>query len=398
MYTFEPDKLRKPISDATLEKRWDMVREEMKKENVDALVIQNEHRYRNGMVRYFTDIGSLSNPVTVFFPIDDEMTVFANGGGHSLSQTPAYGCRGVKDRIGVPIFPTYVPELSTADARGVADLIKKRDDKKIGLVRIGSMLGSFYQYLTEALTGQVEFVDFTNAIDELKAIKNEEEIAIMKKASEINDMVMEKAANYIKEGMTEKQIADFIDSEYLKAGASGTSFDTIVCFGPNAADQHHTPSDTRTLKAGECVLIDMGCVWQGYCSDMTRTFYCKSADPEQTEIHDIVREAVLRAESVIKPGVKFCDIDAQARDYIDEKGYSEYWKIRLGHFIGQEDHEYGDVSPINKNEAEPGMIFSIEPGIYIEGKYGVRIEDLVLVTEDGHELLNSVEKKWRIVG
>ena len=154
----------------------------------------------------------------------------------------------------------------------------------------------------------------------------------------------------------------------------------------------------RTLKAGECVLIDMGCVWQGYCSDMTRTFYCKSADPEQTEIHDIVREAVLRAESVIKPGVKFCDIDAQARDYIDEKGYSEYWKIRLGHFIGQEDHEYGDVSPINKNEAEPGMIFSIEPGIYIEGKYGVRIEDLVLVTEDGHELLNSVEKKWRIVG
>ncbi|MFR3529504.1 MAG: M24 family metallopeptidase, partial [Lachnospiraceae bacterium] len=137
---------------------------------------------------------------------------------------------------------------------------------------------------------------------------------------------------------------------------------------------------------------------QGYCSDMTRTFYCKSADPEQTEIHDIVREAVLRAESVIKPGVRFCDIDAQARDYIDEKGYSEYWKIRLGHFIGQEDHEYGDVSPINKNVAEPGMIFSIEPGIYLEGKHGVRIEDLVLVTEDGCELLNKVDKKWRIVG
>ena len=90
--------------------------------------------------------------------------------------------------------------------------------------------------------------------------------------------------------------------------------------------------------------------------------------------------------------------DAQARDYIDEKGYSEYWKIRLGHFIGQEDHEYGDVSPINKNVAEPGMIFSIEPGIYIEGKYGVRVEDLVLVTEDGHEVLNKVEKKYRIVG
>ena len=171
-----------------------------------------------------------------------------------------------------------------------------------------------------------------------------------------------------------------------------------MCFGPNAADQHHEPSGTRTLKAGECILIDMGCVWKGYCSDMTRTFYCKEASAEEQEIHDIVREAVLRAESVIKPGVRFCDIDAQARDYIDEKGYSEYWKIRLGHFIGQEDHEYGDVSPINKNVAEPGMIFSIEPGIYIEGKYGVRIEDLVLVTEDGHELLNAVEKKWQVIG
>ena len=109
---------------------------------------------------------------------------------------------------------------------------------------------------------QLKTVWGSDCVDGVRAVKNEEEIAIMKKASEINDMVMEKAANYIKEGMTEKQIADFIDSEYLKAGASGTSFDTIVCFGPNAADQHHTPSDTRTLKAGECVLIDMGCVWQ----------------------------------------------------------------------------------------------------------------------------------------
>ena len=238
----------------------------------------------------------------------------------------------------------------------------------------------------------------SDCVDDVRATKNEEEIAIMKKASEINDAVMEKVADFIKEGMTEKQIADFIDAEYLAAGCSGNSFDTIVCFGPNAADQHHEPSDTRTLKAGECVLIDMGCVWNGYCSDMTRTFYCKSVDDEQAAIHDLVREAVLASEAVIKPGVRFCDIDEPARKMIGDAGYGEYWKIRLGHFIGQEDHEYGDVSPINKNVAEPGMIFSIEPGIYIEGKYGVRIEDLVLVTEDGHELLNAVDKKWRIVG
>ena len=235
-------------------------------------------------------------------------------------------------------------------------------------------------------------------VDATRAVKDEKEIECMIENSQINDVVMERTRDFIKEGMTEKEVADFIDAEYLKEGASGVSFDTIVCFGANAADQHHTPSETRTLKAGECVLIDMGCIWNGYCSDMTRTFYCKSVDDEQAAIHDLVRTAVEKAEAVIKPGVRFCDIDAQARDLIDEAGYSEYWRIRLGHFIGQEDHEYGDVSPINKNVAEPGMIFSIEPGIYLEGKYGVRVEDLVLVTEDGHELLNAVDKKYRIVG
>lgn len=245
---------------------------------------------------------------------------------------------------------------------------------------------------------QMKTVYGSDCVDGVRAVKNDEEIQLMKEASVINDTVMERVKNYIQEGMTERQIADFIEAEYLKEGASGTSFDTIVCFGPNAADQHHEPSDTRKLAAGECVLIDMGCVWKGYCSDMTRTFYCKSVDEDQKKIHDIVREAVRRAEEYVRPGARLCDIDAQARDYIDEQGYSEYWKIRLGHFIGQEDHEYGDVSPVFKNEVEPGMIFSIEPGIYIEGKYGVRIEDLILVTPEGHELLNHVEKKWQIVG
>jgi len=115
------------------------------------------------MVRYFTDIGSLSNPVTVYFPRDDEMTVIANGGGHSLSQTPAYGCRGVKDRIGVPIFPTYVKELNSSDAAEIVEVIKRRGDKKVGLVKLGTMLASFYIRLTESLSGMVEFVDFSKS-------------------------------------------------------------------------------------------------------------------------------------------------------------------------------------------------------------------------------------------
>ncbi|ACL21434.1 hypothetical protein Dhaf_3416 [Desulfitobacterium hafniense DCB-2] len=119
MYTFERDKMRFPISDEELERRWALVRAAMKAENVDILVMQNDHQYRSGMVRYFTDIGSLSNPVTVVFPYDDEMTLIANGGGYNPAQTPAWGCRGVKTRLGVPIFPTYVEELNTRDAQAV---------------------------------------------------------------------------------------------------------------------------------------------------------------------------------------------------------------------------------------------------------------------------------------
>ena len=237
----------------------------------------------------------------------------------------------------------------------------------------------------------------SDCVDDCRAVKDAEEIELMRKAFAINDEVNNLAAEYVREGMTEKEVAAFIDQAYLDRGSSGNSFTTIVSFGANAADPHHEPDDTRA-KAGDCVLIDMGCVWQRYCSDMTRSFFLKKADPEQTRIHDLVREANEKAESIIKPGVRFCDIDAAARDLITAAGYGEYFNHRLGHFIGQSEHEKGDVSSANTRTAEPGMIFSIEPGIYLPGKFGVRVEDLVLVTEDGCERLNKTDKHWRIIG
>ena len=142
------------------------------------------------------------------------------------------------------------------------------------------------------------------------------------------------------------------------------------------------------LKEGECVLIDMGCVKERYCSDMTRTFFCGKPDPEQMKIPDLVREANEAAESMIRPGVRFCDIDAAARNHIAAAGYGDYFTHRLGHFIGQTAHEKGDVSSANTRKAEPGMIFSIEPGIYLPGRFGVRIEDLVMVTENVKDFQN----------
>ena len=237
----------------------------------------------------------------------------------------------------------------------------------------------------------------SDCVDECRAVKDAEEQRLMKEASRINDEVNRLASEYIRVGMTEKQVAAFIDNEYLKRGCAGPSFTTIVSFGANAADPHHEPDDT-VLKPGDCVLLDMGCVKDRYCSDMTRTFFCGEPDPEAVQIHDLVRRANERAEAMIRPGVRFCDIDAAARDLIDGEGYGACFTHRLGHFIGQTDHEKGDVSSANTAVAEPGMIFSVEPGVYLPGRFGVRIEDLVLVTETGCELLNHEDKRWRVVG
>ena len=236
----------------------------------------------------------------------------------------------------------------------------------------------------------------SQCVDDCRAVKDAEEILLMRDASRINDLVISRAADYIRGGMTEKQVAAFIDEQYLLEGCEGNSFTTIVSFGANAADPHHGPDDT-VLVDGQCVLIDMGCKKDRYCSDMTRTFFYGHADPAETAIHDLVREANERAEAIIRPGVVLKDVDAAARDYITAAGYGKEFNHRLGHFIGQTDHEQGDVSAVSTIVAKPGMIFSIEPGVYLPGRFGVRVEDLVLVTEDGCEVLNHVDKHWRVL-
>ena len=237
----------------------------------------------------------------------------------------------------------------------------------------------------------------SDCVDCCRACKDETERQLMRTASLINDAVMEKAAAFVKSGVTEKEVAALIEAEYRAAGCSSPSFSSIVSFGAHASDPHHEPDDT-VVQPGDCVLIDMGCCKDHYCSDMTRTFFFQSADPEQTAIHDLVRRANEAAETLVRPGVPLCELDAAARNLITEAGYGDYFTHRLGHFIGQADHEQGDVSSANQDPAQEGMIFSIEPGIYLPGRFGVRVEDLVLVTHDGCEVLNQVDKHWRILG
>ena len=173
-----------------------------------------------------------------------------------------------------------------------------------------------------------------------------------------------------------------------RIGRAGAFVRPIVSFGANAANPHHEPDDTP-LHAGDAVLFDVGCRQDGYCSDMTRTFFFRSVDERQREVYETVRRANEAACALVAPGVRFCDIDAAARSVIEEAGYGPCFTHRLGHQIGLDVHEPGDVSAAHDAPVQPGMVFSIEPGIYLPGKFGVRIEDLVLVTEDGCEILNA---------
>ncbi len=241
------------------------------------------------------------------------------------------------------------------------------------------------------------YVNGSVFVDEARASKDDNEKELMTAASKLNDKAMARFKELVKPGVTEMEIAEKLEKIYQELGAEGHSFPPIVCFGANCADPHHEPDDT-VLKEGDSVLFDVGCRKDSYCADMTRTFfYRKVPNDKARQVYELVRKANQAAEAIIKPGVRLCDIDWAARSIIEEGGYGDKFTHRLGHFIGIDVHDYGDVSSANTNVAQAGNIFSIEPGIYVEDEVGVRIEDLVLVTEDGCRVLNSFPKELQII-
>lgn len=241
------------------------------------------------------------------------------------------------------------------------------------------------------------FVNSSPILDRLRMIKDEEEINLMRKSSEINDKVMLELWNVLEEGKSEKYYANLLKEIYEGFGANEFSFSPIIATSPNGADPHHG-SGNDILKKGQSIVLDIGGVYESYCSDMTRTiFFKKEPSKRHAEIYNVVKNANQSAIDIVKEGVKFSDIDKAARSYIENAGYGEFFTHRTGHSIGIEDHDFGDVSSINDDIVKEGMIFSIEPGIYLKDDIGVRIEDLVLVTKDGCEVLNKVSKEITII-
>lgn len=225
------------------------------------------------------------------------------------------------------------------------------------------------------------------AVDICRMHKDAWEMEEMRKASAGNDRVMERTIRQLREGMTERELAAIMTKIYDEEGMPRVAFDPLICFGENGAFPHHETGDSK-LKPGDSVIIDTGHRWGMYCSDMTRTVFFKSCTDEQRNVYDIVNKANRAGESIARPGIALRDVDAAARNVIIGAGYGEFFTHRTGHGIGIDVHEPPDVAATNSQLAEVGMVFSVEPGIYLPGKFGVRIEDLVAMTEDGCEVLN----------
>ncbi|WP_440895830.1 M24 family metallopeptidase [Amphibacillus sp. Q70] len=275
----------------------------------------------------------------------------------------------------------------------LAEQIKKRGLKRVGFEQ-DNLTYSAYQQYTEIIPATL--VPTSGIVEEIRMIKTDEELAIMYKAAEISDLAYDHILKTVEPGMTEIEISNKLEFEMRKHGATSSSFDTIVASGYRSALPHGVASDKK-IQSGELVTLDFGAIYQGYCSDMTRTFAVGEISEQLHDIYHTVLEAHLKGLDGIKAGMTGKEADALSRDYIKEKGYGEYFGHGTGHSLGLEVHEEPRLSPAGNTVLTENMVVTVEPGIYIPNVGGCRIEDDIVITSDGNKSLNKAPKELIIL-
>lgn len=258
-------------------------------------------------------------------------------------------------------------------------------------VEAATMTLSEHAELAEALE-DVELVSTKNVVEDVRRIKEPAEVKLIKQAVEIGDAAFEWIQERLAPGVTEREIALELEVQMRRAGADEVGFDPIVGSGPLSAHIHHTPSD-RAFEKGDLVLLDFGAAVGGYRSDLTRTVVLGAATDEQRAVYDIVLEAQHRGIAAIRDGASGLDVDTAARSFIAEAGHGDNFGHGLGHGVGLDIHEAPRLSRISEDVLAAGDVVTVEPGIYLRDSGGIRIEDCVLVTADGSEVLGRAEKE-----
>ena len=297
-------------------------------------------------------------------------------------------------------------ETSVADVRTWAD----GDDPRTAVrdvledygLRSGRLLvdDTMWARFTQDLRAVAPDADWglaSEAIAHLRVRKDGAELAALRSAAAVADATVDDLRDLGADavGMTERDLASWIADRLTAHGGTGTAFETVVAAGENGAKPHHGHGD-REIRAGEPVVLDFGTRVDGYPSDQTRTFvFDGESSAVYREVHAVVREAQSAAVDTVEPGVTAAAVDRAARTVIEDAGYGDAFVHRTGHGVGLDVHEDPYIVADNERELEPGMVFSVEPGIYFDGRFGCRIEDLVVVTADGCERLNGTDRGWR---
>jgi Xaa-Pro aminopeptidase len=337
---------------------------------VDAMLVTDETN-----VRYLSG-----------FTGDSSYLVVTHGGATILSDGRyetqiASECEGLASIIRPP--SQLLPDL-------VQSTLNDLGDGAVVGIEADHVSLTMYRYLRDHCPG-IKFSGTSGAVEKLRQIKDSEEIAITRQAVRIAERAMESLLPMLTPERSEREIAHDLEAKMRFLGAEGCSFDPIVAAGASAALPHYFPTDV-TIGDATTLLIDWGACYLGYASDLTRTLHREGSSDQFRRAYDAVLEAQLAAIQAIGPGVAVRDVDAIARGVLDRAGLAEAFKHGLGHGTGLQIHESPRMSSISDETLASGMIVTVEPGVYFEGDFGIRIEDDVLVTETGHEVLSRLPK------
>ncbi|CAN5709759.1 aminopeptidase P family protein [soil metagenome] len=362
--------------------RIERVREQMEEQGIDGLVITHptNRRYLTG------------------FTADDIPP--NESGGYVLISSESQGL--VTGSVNTSQASAQAPHMNIIRRERswsphIVEFITDGNHHRVGYEPF-AMLEGVFRKTNELLLEEghrVEWVDADGLVDQIRMIKTPAEVKLLKKAFEITCEAFNEVSSTIRAGMTELEVARALERAMIERGAEGPSFPTIVASGPHAARPHHEPG-SRVIQEGETIVIDMGALYEGYCADLTRTVWVGTADERLAEIYGLVYQA---NEAVIErahPGLTGKELDSYARDLITAGGYEEEFSHSLGHGVGLRVHEGPSASVHSEDIAEAGNTLTIEPGIYVEDWGGVRIEDVLLFTEDGFEILTSTAVKLPI--
>lgn len=294
-------------------------------------------------------------------------------------------------RSEAPLFDVMEYNTENTLESIVSKLCAERQVKLLG-IETEFIPAAKYLALEDAIRKDGRSLAITPAkqlVESIRAEKEEPELSLIRKSLRLSEEVMEEVYGFLKPGMTEKEVAWFIERRLRELGAEAVSFPPIVAGGHRAALPHARP-ENKPLKEGEPIVIDMGAKLDHYCSDITRTVFLGHIPDKWKQIYDVVLEAQRRAQTSAKRGMTGEDLDAVARSFIERSGYGAHFRHGLGHGVGLAVHELPGIKTKGKMELKAGMVFTVEPGIYLPGEGGIRLENMVVVTEDGAEVLNRL--------